>query len=98
MKRDMIVQVQRLAYASGVVLLVRGNVGEEGRVAMLRTQNKYCSNCLSTQRFLDLGSCLICERCSKRLEQEAASDGNTASATDGTVQPAWLKRPKKEPA
>ena len=36
---------------------------------MLRTRNKYCSNCLSTQRFLDLGACLVCERCSKRLER-----------------------------
>ena len=36
---------------------------------MLRTENKYCSNCLSTQRFLDAGTCLVCERCSKRLER-----------------------------
>ena len=36
---------------------------------MLRMKNKYCSNCLSTQRFLDLGTCLVCERCSKRLER-----------------------------
>jgi DNA-directed RNA polymerase subunit RPC12/RpoP len=32
-------------------------------------RNKYCSNCLRTQRFLDLGSYLVCERCSKRLER-----------------------------
>jgi hypothetical protein len=36
--------------------------------AMLRMRNKYCSNCLKTQRFLDLGNCLVCERCSKRLD------------------------------
>lgn len=36
---------------------------------MLRMRNKYCSNCLKTQRFLDLGSYLVCERCSKRLER-----------------------------
>jgi hypothetical protein len=30
--------------------------------------NRYCSNCLRTQRFLDLGSHLVCECCSKRLE------------------------------
>lgn len=36
---------------------------------VLRMRNKYCSNCLSTQRFLDLGSCLVCERCSKRLDR-----------------------------
>jgi hypothetical protein len=42
---------------------------------MLRMLNKYCSNCLSTQRFLDLGACLICERCSKRLERVGAIAG-----------------------
>lgn len=36
---------------------------------MLRMRNKYCSNCLKTQRFLDLGSYLVCERCSKRLDR-----------------------------
>ncbi len=36
---------------------------------MLRMRNKYCSNCLRTQRFLDLGSYLVCERCSKRLDR-----------------------------
>jgi len=36
---------------------------------MLRMRNKYCSNCLKTQRFLDLGDCLVCERCSKRLDR-----------------------------
>ena len=35
---------------------------------MLRLLNRYCSNCLRTQRFLDLGSHLVCECCSKRLE------------------------------
>ena len=36
---------------------------------MLNLRNKYCSNCLRTQRFLDLGAYLVCERCSKRLER-----------------------------
>ncbi len=36
---------------------------------MLRLLNRYCSNCLRTQRFLDLGSHLVCEHCSKRLER-----------------------------
>ena len=36
---------------------------------MLRMRNKYCSNCLRTQRFLDLGGYLVCERCSKRLDR-----------------------------
>ena len=34
---------------------------------MLRKINRYCSNCLRTRRFLDLGSHLVCECCSKRL-------------------------------
>ena len=37
--------------------------------AMLRMRNKYCSNCLCTQRFHDLGTHLVCERCTKRLER-----------------------------
>ena len=37
--------------------------------AMLRMRNKYCSNCLRTTRFLDLGTYLVCESCSKRLER-----------------------------
>jgi hypothetical protein len=32
-------------------------------------RNKYCSNCLRTRRFVDLGGYLVCERCSKRLER-----------------------------
>lgn len=36
---------------------------------MLRMRNKYCSNCLRTTRFLDLGTYLVCESCSKRLER-----------------------------
>ena len=35
----------------------------------MKTRNKYCSNCLRTQRFLDLGNYLVCERCNKRLER-----------------------------
>jgi hypothetical protein len=36
---------------------------------MLRLINLYCSGCLRTRRFLDLGTHLICEVCSKRLER-----------------------------
>lgn len=36
---------------------------------MLRMRNKYCSNCLKTQRFLDLSTYLVCEKCSKRLDR-----------------------------
>ncbi len=32
-------------------------------------RNKYCSNCLRTRRFADMGTYLACERCSKRLER-----------------------------
>lgn len=60
---------------------------------MLRMRNKYCSNCLSTQRFLDLGACLVCERCSKRLERVGAvADGEVARAPaerPGTILVAW---------
>lgn len=41
----------------------------DGEGVMLKTQNKCCSNCLCTQRFQDLGSHLVCQRCSKRLER-----------------------------
>jgi len=36
---------------------------------MLRRMNRYCSNCLRTRRFLDLGTHLVCECCSKRLDR-----------------------------
>lgn len=36
---------------------------------MLKTLNKYCSNCRGTQRFLDLSTHLLCECCSKRLDR-----------------------------
>ena len=55
---------------------------------MLRTRNKYCSNCLSTQRFIDLGASLVCERCSKRLE---VVDPGMPPRTEGRVVP-WSER------
>ena len=36
---------------------------------MLRLVNRYCSNCLRTQRFLDLGAHLVCVCCTKRLDR-----------------------------
>ncbi len=33
----------------------------------LSTQNRFCSNCLRTQRFLDHGTSLDCPNCDKRL-------------------------------
>lgn len=35
---------------------------------MLRSRNKYCSNCLKSEPFLELDGHLICTKCSKRLE------------------------------
>ena len=62
---------------------------------MLRMRTKYCSNCLSTQRFLDLGSCLVCERCTKRLERVADPGGGeltmAAAVTDRRMV-AWASR------
>ena len=62
---------------------------------MLRMCNKYCSNCLKTQRFLDLGSYLVCERCSKRLERIAATplriDAKTDSRPAFGIVP-WMER------
>jgi hypothetical protein len=60
---------------------------------MLRTRNKYCSNCLSTQRFLDLGASLVCERCSKRLECAGRAEVSTTDARDVAVSGrvvAWI--------
>lgn len=56
---------------------------------MLRTRNKYCSNCLSTQRFLDLGASLVCERCSKRLE--VVDPGEPARPEGARIVP-WSER------
>ncbi len=37
---------------------------------MLATMNLFCSVCLSTQSFLDLGPKLVCPRCNKQLHRE----------------------------
>ena len=57
---------------------------------MLRTRNKYCSNCLSTQRFLDLGASLVCERCSKRLDV-VSPEVNQQPPGGGRIVP-WAER------
>ncbi len=54
---------------------------------MLRMRNKYCSNCLRTQRFLDLGNYLVCERCSKRLDRILPA----SPRPDGRIVP-WVER------
>ena len=54
---------------------------------MLRTRNKYCSNCLRTQRFHDLGTHLICERCTKRLDRILPVE----TRTDVRIVP-WIER------
>ncbi len=51
---------------------------------MLRMTNKYCSNCLRTQRFLDLVTYLVCERCTKRLDRVDRSAARTPRAMDPT--------------
>ena len=58
---------------------------------MLMMRNKYCSNCLKTQRFLDLGSYLVCERCSKRLERIATSPARVELTTEPRLVP-WIER------
>lgn len=55
---------------------------------MLRMRNKYCSNCLATQRFLDLGTHLVCERCSKRLDVVVPRDADRPR--EGRVLP-WAE-------
>jgi hypothetical protein len=55
---------------------------------VLAMRNKYCSNCLATQRFLDLGTCLVCERCTKRLERVVAPQEREATPRDARVV-AW---------
>lgn len=52
---------------------------------MLKMRNKYCSNCLATQRFLDLGTCLVCERCTKRLERVGAPAEHGEAPHDARV-------------
>lgn len=66
---------------------------------MLTMRNKYCSNCLSTQRFLVLGTCLVCERCSKRLELVVpADDKGPATPPAGALLVAWASRTEKREA
>lgn len=55
---------------------------------MLRTRNKYCSNCLATVRFLDLGDHLVCERCNKRLEIGTGSASRPPATDDRAPRPA----------
>lgn len=59
---------------------------------MLRMRNKYCSNCLRTQRFLDLGNCLVCERCSKRLDRVLSADGRADARIVAFAERVELRR------
>lgn len=61
---------------------------------MLKTLNKYCSNCRGTQRFLDLSTHLLCECCSKRLDRIQPDRGR--KATDET--PFEWRRDKRLPS
>ena len=58
----------------------------------MRMCNKYCSNCLKTQRFHDLGSHLVCERCTKRLERIVADQRKDASAAPLPADIPWVER------
>ncbi len=58
--------------------------------AVLKMRNKYCSNCLCTRRFLDLGNYLVCERCNKRLHRVEPVPSRT---TVETVP--WAVRPER---
>ncbi|MDO8628779.1 MAG: hypothetical protein Q7R56_03420 [Nanoarchaeota archaeon] len=53
-----------------------------GGLGINRMKEEYCSNCLRTQGFHDLGSHLVCERCTKRLERTLPV----------TTRPVWVER------
>ena len=61
---------------------------DEGSAAARPFENLYCSNCLCTKRFLDLGSHLVCEYCAKRVERigPTAERLHTLSATQSPVR------------
>ncbi|MCG3134949.1 MAG: hypothetical protein HMLKMBBP_02410 [Planctomycetes bacterium] len=61
---------------------------------MLETLNRYCSNCLATERFLVLGATLVCPRCSKRLERTPSGDDPAADRPAAPV----LRHPASDPA
>ncbi len=60
---------------------------------MLRLLNQYCSNCLRTQRFLDLGSHLVCECCSKRLERVRPATETLLVASELSSTPRFAQVP-----
>ena len=68
-----------------------GRLASAKEVSMLRMINQYCGNCLRTQRFLDLGSYLVCERCSKRLDRVPL----TPRRPDGRIV-LWVAESRRE--
>lgn len=73
---------------------------------MLETLNRYCSNCLATERFLVLGATLVCPHCSKRLEMSGGdpsrSGGNAPSPAAPQSAPtrngaSVLRHPGRDP-
>ena len=64
---------------------------------MLRTRNHYCSNCLSTQRFVDLGESLLCERCTKQLDRSVGVCGVASDATIGATSNSTLAALQQAP-
>ncbi len=63
---------------------------------MLRMRNKYCSNCLATQRFLDLGNCLVCERCTKRLDCVTDRAADRSAVPEGRLVVAWAEHSERQ--
>lgn len=62
---------------------------------MLRLVNRYCSNCLRTQRFVDLDAHLVCVCCTKRLERVRPSTVTVSLPrnADGAIV-TWAERRK----
>lgn len=40
-----------------------------------RAQNRYCTTCLQTKRFFEVGDTLVCECCRKLLHKVSARQG-----------------------
>lgn len=62
---------------------------------MLHRVNKYCSNCMRTERFLDLGDRLVCERCCKVLSRTLPAAPHAAPAVAGIVRLLSRRPPRR---
>ncbi|MDO8556390.1 MAG: hypothetical protein Q7R96_04435 [Nanoarchaeota archaeon] len=80
-KPNTLEQVAMSAELAPTPLTTKINIQPQGRIFCFPRQpirNKYCSDCLYTHRFLDLGRYIIGEECHKRLERvgETAPQNN----------------------